>query len=187
MTKMVQIFELICKPKLLKVLETFFLNPTSRFSQSELIKKTKLAKGTIAGILAILTESRILLFEQFGRAKYYTLNRENFQVKQFKRAYNVTSPLILDFVNRTKELAHKIILFGSFAIGEDRTDSDIDIFVVTDEQEKKIIDVAEKIYTKYKRKITPIVRTPEDYIEIAKKEALLFRKISFEGLTVYEA
>lgn len=82
----------------------------------------------------------------------------------------------------------KVILFGSYAYGVPRADSDIDLLVIMS-FEGGVHDQAVKIR---KNLISPmpidlLVRTPEQLRERVEMEDFFMREIVYEGKTLYEA
>jgi len=85
-------------------------------------------------------------------------------------------------VNKLKEISEKIILFGSCADGEDTSESDIDLLVLTNEKEK----VNKKILnTKFNRKIQAVVVNTSDLIKIKEKDKAFYQEIN-KGITLWD-
>lgn len=91
---------------------------------------------------------------------------------------------------------HKIILFGSLAYGEVRSDSDIDLIVVTnDDYLPKSYKEKSDIYLKISSVLDDIVaKTPIDlivytkpmYSKFNKLGALFSKEVSKKGIVLYE-
>ena len=85
-------------------------------------------------------------------------------------------------MNKLKEISEKIILFGSCADGEDTSESDIDLLVLTNEKEK----VNKKILnTKFNRKIQAVVVNTSDLIKIKEKDKAFYQEIN-KGITLWD-
>jgi predicted nucleotidyltransferase len=104
---------------------------------------------------------------------------------------------IQDIVERIKkEMPVKIILFGSYANGEATEDSDIDILVVTnDEQMPANYAEKSKIYLRIARSISEIQRQfPVDLIvhtkamhkKFIETDSLFARELLLKGKVMYE-
>lgn len=86
--------------------------------------------------------------------------------------------------------ADKIYLFGSYAYGIPNEDSDIDLCIVTNDNEIRKIDIIRKI----RRAISSVATMPVDiivyykdeFLERAKLDCTMEHKIAFEGVNIYE-
>lgn len=82
--------------------------------------------------------------------------------------------LILQIANRLKEQygAKEVILFGSYARGEQSSDSDIDLFIVSDTKERffdRMATVSRMVRGLIKKiPFSPIVLTPKELEERIK-------------------
>ena len=82
----------------------------------------------------------------------------------------------------------KIIIFGSYARGEETMDSDLDILVVITEKskklEKRIFDIAYEIM--WEHNFTPLISleimTEEQWQLLKKKNSSFYRNIQKEGI-----
>ncbi len=54
-------------PKVMKVLEFFFMYPMKEFYEREIMRKTKISKGSANKILRLLTKFDFLIKEKRGR------------------------------------------------------------------------------------------------------------------------
>jgi len=78
-----------------------------------------------------------------------------------------------------------IILFGSYARGESKEDSDVDILIIGDLKLDEVIDVTYPIFLKYGIYISPIVMS-KDYFEMLKARRVEFiENVLKEGITLY--
>jgi uncharacterized protein len=95
-----------------------------------------------------------------------------------------------------KEMPSKIILFGSYAYGEVTEDSDIDILVVTnDEQMPENYAEKSKIYLRIARSISDIqkqfpidliVHTKAMHKKFIETDSLFSRELLLKGKVMYE-
>jgi len=120
----------------IKVLEEFLKDTLKGFSIREISRRINLAYPSVRNYIKELEkEGFILKKKKYGRFFYFA-NRENKKFRNFKIYYNIDqlySSGLIDYMN--KKLGYPtIILYGSFAKGEDVRESDIDMVVI----EKKI-------------------------------------------------
>jgi len=106
------------------------------------------------------------------------------------------SPLIADVVGelarrcreRFGERVLDVRLFGSWARGEARADSDVDVFVLLEgadrQEERVLLDVAADIFTRRFVRLSPLVMSPERHAEMVEHDRRLVRDIDNEGLAL---
>jgi len=138
----------------LKVLEVFFVEPTTTHFIKEISRKIKLAPTSVRNYIKELHAKKLIKRKESKPFSGFVANRESDEFIFYKRVYNLYSlKELTDFLieNLWPKL---IVVFGSYSRGEDVEDSDIDILIVS--KVKKEIDL-EKFEKKLKRKINPLV------------------------------
>jgi len=87
-------------------------------------------------------------------------------------------------------IVSKIILFGSYARGEETPDSDIDLFVITPVKDRRSIDITKDLRWKlYGVKTMPldlITSTQDSFSYRAAYNGSLEHEIARHGVTLYE-
>ena len=116
---------------------------------------------------------------------FYFIDKANPYLKEFKILANLLS--IEPLVEKLKRLSRKIILFGSWAEGNDGEDSDIDLFIVSSEKEKVLSVVNEFSYSSklYNRKVQPVINAPEDLLKKGKGEKVFLEQVE-KGKVLWE-
>ena len=160
----------------------------------ELAKELKTSLTRIQSILNRLREGNVLDYKTEGRnhvyfikknlvARAFILNAENYKLAKTLAKYPILEPIFKDIIEKSK--CGLIILFGSYAKGSPKEESDIDIYIET-----KDIRVKEDI-----QKINDLVSVktgefnPEDLLirEIIKNHVIIkgvdeyYEKIKFFG------
>lgn len=149
------------------------------FFDKEIAQKTKLSRGATNLALRNLTKKGLILKEKKGRMNFYKVDIYNPIIKQFKVLEKIIS--LYPLVQKLQRFSLKIILFGSSARGEDIPDSDIDLFVLTREEES-----AKKIIGQFKKaKIKSIIKNQNNWAELEKKDKLFSEEIK-RGIILYE-
>ena len=95
--------------------------------------------------------------------------------------------LIEPLVERLKKLSQKIVLFGSWAEGDDSEDSDIDLFIISSEKEKVLFVVNKFSYSAklYNRKIQPVISRPEELLKKDRKNKVFLEQVE-KGKVLWE-
>ena len=164
-----------------KVLDFLIQNPGTQFIANDIQKATKISRAGVNFALRQLAKEKLIFREKKATIYLYAVDHHNQIIKQLKvlRGTILLQPLI----NKLKTLAQKVVLFGSCAQGEDMPESDIDLFIMTNNAEKvrKIVEA----HTGHK-KIQAIIRTSLQFVEMEKKEPVFFEEIN-KGITFWEA
>jgi predicted nucleotidyltransferase len=170
-------------PTTLRVLEFFLASPTDILHEREVLRKAKISKGSANKILRKLAALDLLSREKKGRMVFYGLNIRNPAVKQFKILRNIWS--LRQFVAESRPEAKKIILFGSCAEGTDVADSDIDLFLLSEEK-SPIKNAVSRFNLKNEKRISPIILNAHELLKMKKDDRPLFERID-RGIVLWEA
>jgi len=114
----------------------------------------------------------------------------NLKIKDSK-IINFLSELEEQLIKVFNNRLQKIILFGSYAKGNNDTDSDIDIMVLVDDNDIKkyddiILDITVDLSIKYAILPSIFLENIKNYLEY-KNYRPLFRNIYEEGIELYAA
>lgn len=107
---------------------------TTKFNVSELAEKTGLSKTWVSEKLDKFNKEGIIELEEHRGRKNAIFNRDNEEVKRLKQIINLEELRKSGIIGKIIEkysYPEAIVLFGSFAKGEDTENSDIDIAVIT--------------------------------------------------------
>ena len=163
-----------------KILDFLCQNPYTSYYGAEIAGRTLLSKGGTSQALRKMAAEGLLKTEKKGRMIFYRVDPKSAVVKQYKILKNVS--LLEPLVEGLKGASERAVLFGSCAQGEDTQESDIDIFIVSKEKEKirKIIPE-----NKRQRKIQVVVKTPQEFIELERKNPIFNQEIK-RGIILWE-
>ncbi len=115
----------------------------ARFYLREISKLAKLPLKTCQNILGNLEKDKILRSKVEGKNKYFSLNLENINVKSYLlKAEIYKTDLFLDKYPECKTFLKStntnsiIIVFGSFSNFKADKSSDLDLFIISNKEEK---------------------------------------------------
>jgi len=136
----------------LKILSLFTKGYDKEYYIREVERLTKVSSRTALVTLAKLEKKGILESKTKGKIKIYSikrlsLSREFFLLtEQYKKIqFLENNPLIKEVLEKADEFMQgMVIVFGSFAKGLEKDDSDLDLFIVGKYGEKRIKDVGKK-------------------------------------------
>ena len=156
-----------------KVLEFFLDHPGRELTERETQNFVKVSKSGTNYALRELVKANFLSRDKRGKMSFYSLNYKNPVIKQLKVLKIII--YIQPIVKKLAVFSSQIILFGSSARGEDISDSDIDLFVISNSRKQEIEKAIEKI--KLKRKIQLIVETELAHTELKVKDPDFYEQI----------
>ena len=142
---------------------------------SKISSKLNLSVGSVFSILKKFEEMGIIKGTRFGRTVVYEPIIDNPLIKSFRVFDNVSS--LNELVIRLKPHCRKILLFGSCSTGDDTFSSDIDLFVVADEDEQVS---ARRIISDYSidREIKPIIVDSTEFVGMREKDKVFYSEVT---------
>ena len=113
--------------------EHFFTNPSAKLRVREMERALKLPLPSVIRYCKELEKEEILTTIKIGSVTFYTTNRASDKYLLEKKLYNLKIIYQSGLIGYLKkELSNPaIVLFGSFAKGEDLEESDIDLYIET--------------------------------------------------------
>lgn len=168
-------------PTMLKVLYMFHEHPMQEVHEREVVRRTGISEGSANNMLRKLSEVGILERNVKGRMVFYSLNLKNALSRQLKILFNVYS--LNELVNKLKQYSKKIILFGSCSEGTDTDESDIDLFILTNDRGKITSEI--NAYQEIERQISPVIVNSTEFVELRKNDKPLYDRI-LKGLSLWE-
>ncbi|MBU1129544.1 MAG: nucleotidyltransferase domain-containing protein [Nanoarchaeota archaeon] len=150
-----------------KIMEFFLKFPERKFHLRELERLTKLSLPTIKDITQKLEKELLLKSKKEKVVKNFYATR-NSKFIQFKRVYNIYSIFssgLLDYLKDIYEEPEAIVLFGSYSKGEDISQSDIDIVIISNSS--KDLDLS-----KFEKKLSRKIKIYEIKIKKIEKDFL---------------
>jgi len=174
----------------------FLLTHEASMSEREIASILKVSHMSVNRAMRELAELNFMHFVTIGKAHLWKVNHASY-------AYGVLSRLIkgvsgikepIEHLRKTllkklpKALIKKIVLFGSIANASEKTDSDIDIFILTkDKQSKKKLKLSiEKIsgidFDVYGNRLAPYILTEQ---EMKQKKGLRVISEINKGMQIF--
>jgi len=155
-----------------KLLTLFLLSPGERFYVRELARKTGENINSVRRELQRLERVGLLMSEREGNLNYYKVNQEAPIYEDLKRIFLKTEGIgrtIKDDLAKLGEIKTAFI-YGSFAKGEERLGSDIDMIIVGEVEEEKLIGLVRRIEGRIGRQINYVLFTPAEFKNRKRKK-----------------
>jgi predicted nucleotidyltransferase len=135
------------------LLKAFFETPDAEYYTRQLEALHHISVGTLHRELKKLTSAGILKTRKIGNIKLFSLNKENAIYEEIKNIIQKTEGVVnfvKDSISGVKGVRSSFV-YGSFAKGDERPDSDIDIFFIGDDIDEddlivKIGDLEKKLF-----------------------------------------
>ncbi len=164
----------------LKILGFLAANPEREFFGSEIQKALGISRMGVYLTLEILQRQKLVIKYVKGKFLSYAVDSSNPIVKQFKILSNIVA--LEKLLQSLRSITKQIVLYGSVGRGEDRVDSDIDLFILTADSQ----DAKKKIPVFcLKRRVQAVIKTPSEWIEFKDKEPVFFDEVS-RGIVLWE-
>ena len=163
----------ITKSKLREELLTlYFTNPNKKYYLRELERILNFSVGNIRRELIKLESTGLFLSENKGNLVYYYLNKSYPLFKELKSIIFKTSgaPKMLHNILEKFKGISQAFIYGSFAKGDERKGSDIDLLIIGEVDEDKLIEEIGKLERKLQREINYAIYGKEDFNKKKKED-----------------
>ncbi|MCK9582180.1 MAG: nucleotidyltransferase domain-containing protein [Endomicrobiales bacterium] len=155
-----------------KVLAFLLSHPSEQFYDRQIANLAKMSRSGTNRALIELAKVGLIEKSNRGRMNYYSVNAGSALIKQLKTVLTLSE--LDNLIEDIKPYARQIILFGSAAKGENRKESDYDLFVLTSEKDK-VNEILLK--SGMRENIQPIIVTPNDWIKTKKTNAVFYKEV----------
>jgi len=164
----------------LKVLSFLSENPGKEFVNSEIREETSISRSGIYIALRELINQNLVSKTKRGKLLFYSIIYDDSVIRQFKILKNILA--LRSLVSKIKPMAKKIVLYGSTSRGENGPESDIDIFIVSNDPD----EAKEKIFfIKSKQKIQAVIKTPSELADFKEGEKVFYAEVD-RGIILWE-
>lgn len=162
-----------------KILGFLLLNSTGEFHLREIARQTGVSAPYVKREMANLVALGLVLKRSQGNLVLFKLNRDSVIAEELKRIFLKTESLgqfIRDSLGEIGEIKFALI-YGSFARGEEGERSDIDLLVVGDVNERRMLGIIEKVEEHTGREVNYIAWTEDEFERKAREGVPLLDEI----------
>ncbi|MDD1744581.1 MAG: nucleotidyltransferase domain-containing protein [Candidatus Methanoperedens sp.] len=168
----------------LTVLELFIKNPYDQYYLRETSRILGISPMTVKRALDLLVKDRLIRRDEFKNQILYKGNLESSAFKHLKVAYNLAwleEKGIVDYMKENLAGLSTMVLYGSFAKGENDEKSDIDLLVISVSPRKRDFRLQELL----EKEISLTIFKPSEWREQAKKNKAFYMDIITEGIVLF--
>ena len=179
---MIQLYQ---KIKQLTVLTLFLRHPHTSYYLRESARLLKMDPMTVKRALTLFVADEILLRTEEKNQILYKANIENPACRYLKISYNLSwlqKKGVPEFLNRHMNTVTSILLFGSYAKGENDEESDVDILTISLSKNAPPITELSKLL---KRDVNLINFTPAQWSQQAKTNRAFYLDVILDGIVLY--
>lgn len=166
------ISDLITSRTRVKILTLFLANPEREFYLRDISRRLKENTNSVRRELAKLEDAGILKSRREGNLKYYSVNMENPIYDELKSIFLKTEGLgdeIRKKLNKAGGI-EKAFIYGSFASGEEKLTSDIDLMIIGKVDQDKLSEIMRRLEDKLSREINYSVFSSKEFESRKKKK-----------------
>jgi len=178
------------QPHLIATVNQKILSLLAKFSDQELYerevaRKIGISSGSANRALNALFSSGVISRRREGKMYFYSIDSSSAALTEFKKIINIL--LIEPLVAELKQMSSRIVLYGSCALGTDTSESDLDLFVVSNSK-KSVSDVISNF--KFPRgyeniHIQSVIKTSVELMEGGESEQTFIEEVE-RGIVLWE-
>ncbi|MBI3616306.1 MAG: nucleotidyltransferase domain-containing protein [Candidatus Omnitrophica bacterium] len=159
-----------------KLLGLLFSNPSRNYYLSELARLVGTSPGNVRRELSRFIHDKLIKREKKGNLVLFSINPEHALFPELKSLILKTSGIegaLRELVNKWSEIQSAFI-YGSFAKGTEKGESDIDLLIVSDGKLNNFYTQLSKLETLFGREINPAIFSPEEFKrKMGKREGFI--------------
>ena len=175
------------------LLRELSIHSDTELNETQLAELCRCTRQTVSTNLDLLAEEDLLVRRKIGNMNLIRLNKENIFYKTIKELFDLETHLKKELVDSLKE-RFKVdtnifiaYLFGSVVRGEDKTDSDIDLFVVAKNERQftaRYFEWLEELGRKFGKRFSTNLKAADTIGQLTGDNSPLLHNIAKEGIKV---
>jgi predicted nucleotidyltransferase len=168
-----------------KVLSLLAKFSDQEFYEREVVRKLGIATGSANRALNELYSTGAITRRRKGKMYFYSIDSSNAALAEFKKIVNIM--LIEPLVEDLKKISSRVILYGSCAIGTDTSESDIDLFIVTNSKEDVSNVISGFTFPRGFENIhiQPVIKMPVELLEKGESERVFMEEVE-RGIVLWD-
>jgi len=155
------------------------------FYERQLARRLGISYGSANRALNELYSTGVVTRRREGKMYFYSIASSAAAVIEFKKMINIM--LVEPLVEELKKMTNRMVLYGSCALGTDTSESDLDLFVVSNSKEDVSNVISNFKFPKgYENiHIQPVIKTPVELLEGGESEQTFIEEVD-RGIVLWE-
>ena len=155
------------------------------FYERQVARRLGISYGSANRALNELFSTGAVTRRREGKMYFYSIDSSTAAVIEFKKMINIM--LIEPLVEELKKMSSRIVLYGSCALGTDTSESDLDLFVVSNSKEDVSNVISNlKFPMGYENiHIQAVIKTPVELLETGESERAFIEEVD-RGIVLWE-
>jgi len=168
-----------------KVLSLLVKFSDQEFYEREVARRLGVSSGSANRALNELFSSGVVTRRREGKMYFYSIDSSNAAITEFKKIINLM--LIEPLVEELKNVSNRIVLYGSSAQGTDTSESDVDLFVVSDNKKRVLETISSFGFPRgfEKVRVQSVVKSPVELLEAKGAEQAFIEEVE-RGIVLWE-
>ena len=168
-----------------KVLSLLAKFSDQEFYEREVARKLGISYGSANRALNELYSTAAVTRRREGKMYFYSIDSSTAVLTEFKKMVNLM--LVEPLVEKLKKIASRVILYGSCALGTDTSESDLDLFVVSNSKEDVSNVIGDFNFPRGFEDIhiQPVIRTPVELLQRGESERTFLEEVE-RGVVLWE-
>jgi len=168
-----------------KVLSLLVKFSDQEFYEREVARKLGISTGSANRALNELFTSGVVWRRREGKMYFYSIDSSDAALTEFKKMVNLL--LVEPLVEELKKMSSRIILYGSCALGTDNSESDLDLFIVSNSKEDVSNVISGFTFPRGFENIhiQSVIRTPVELLEGGESERTFMEEVE-RGIVLWE-
>ena len=172
----------------IRILRIMFRYPFREFTEREIANQIDMSPNTVNLALACLRKTNVFIYKRIGRTHSYRCNQDSVLYNILKNLFEKENEIrekLFGIIQKNMESNGSCIIFGSYARGEEEFDSDLDVLIVTSNQEKAeemINEASAEILNRFSIVVSPMILTKKEFK--LKSKRTFIKKVLEQGIHV---
>lgn len=168
-----------------KVLNLLAKFSDQEFYEREVARKLGVSYGSANRALNELFSSGVVWRRREGKMYFYSIDSSNTILTEFKKMVNLL--LIEPLVEELKKISSRVVLYGSCALGADTSESDMDLFLVSNSKEDVSNVISGFTFPRGFENIhiQSVIRTPVELLKGGESERSFIEEVD-RGIVLWE-
>jgi len=155
------------------------------FYERQIARKIGISYGSANRALNDLYSTGAIKRRREGKMCFYSVDTSSAAIIELKKLVNTT--LVEPLIEKLKNISSRIVLYGSCAQGIDNSQSDLDLFIVSNDKEGVMEAISNFGFSQGFEDIhiQPVIKGPVELIEAGESEQTFIEEVE-QGIVLWE-